>query len=90
MPLVLDKPEPLLISVARITSFSVVIEPLAVSVNYVRGSDGPDGFMLIDGGSATFDADEIAAVDPTGSIYASMKDALYELLELRLGPGVID
>ncbi|GEM_PF-2911713 len=90
MPLVLDNPEQLVISVVRITSFSCVIEPLSVTVNYVRGSDGPDGFRLIDGGSATFDAEEISLVDPAGTIYTSMKDALYELLELRLGGGIID
>lgn len=91
MPLVLDDPETVTIQTVRITSFNCIVEPLICQVNYVTGTTDAQGvFTQIGGGTATFDQAQIAVVDPTGSIYNSMKDALYELLESVVGPGTID
>ena len=91
MPLVLDDPEQLQITTVRITSFLCQVEPLSVSVFYVRGYYRATGeWVVVDNNSATFNQDEIAVVDPEGATYDAMKTDLYELLETRLGPGVID
>lgn len=89
MPLVLDNPEQITVSEVRITSFSVVVEPLSVVVNFERGYESPDGFQSIATGTASFSQDQILAVDPDATVYDAMKTALYELLESRVGPGTI-
>lgn len=90
MPLQLDDPTQVTITTVRIVSFSCVVEPLSCTVNYVRGYQTADGWVTIDGGTAQYDAAAIANVDPSGTIYASMKDALYELLETTVGAGTIE
>ena len=91
MPLVLDDPEQVTVTEVRIVSFSCTVEPLTCTVIYNKGFLNPDGsYQAVSSGMATFDQAQIAVVDPTGSIYASMKDALYELVETQVGPGVID
>lgn len=89
MPLNLDNPLQVAITTVKITNFSVVAEPLSVTISFVRGYETPAGFSAIDSGSASFDAEQIAAVDPTGQTYLAMKDALYELLETVVGDGTI-
>jgi hypothetical protein len=90
MPLQLDDPAQVTISTVKIVSFSCLVEPLFCTVNYVRGYDSPGGWVTIDGGTAQYDAAAIATVDPDGTIYTLMKDALYELLETTVGAGIID
>ena len=90
MPLQLDDPAQVTITTVKIVSFSCLVEPLSCTVNYVRGYETPSGWVTIDGGTAQYDAAAIATVDPNGTIYTSMKDALYELLETTVGAGIID
>lgn len=88
MPLVLDNPQVVSLAEVKITSFQCVVQPeLLISVQYVIGD--PSEFAPVQVGSATFGPAEITQVDPHGALTDAMKDALYQLLELRLGPGVI-
>lgn len=88
MPLILDNPQTLTLAEVKITSFQVYLAPeLSVCVQYVIGD--PSEFAPVQIGSATFGAAEIAKVDPSGSVTDGMKDALYALLETRLGPGQV-
>jgi len=88
MPLILDNPSTVTLAEVKITSFQCVVAPeLLISVQYVIGD--PSEFAPVQVGSATFNAAEIATVDPNGTVTEAMKDALYALLELRLGPGQV-
>lgn len=88
MPLILDNPQTISLGEVKITSFQVYLAPeLSVCVQYVIGD--PSEFSPIQAGSATFGAAEIFKVDPSGSVTDALKDALYELLETRLGPGQV-
>lgn len=91
MPLALDNPETVTIGTIQITSFVCKVEPLAISIHYDRGVAMPDGsFRVIDAGTTQFDAESIQAVDGQGQVYAGVKDALYQLLQSRLGGGKIE
>lgn len=90
MPLVLDNPEQVTVTTVKITAFTLTVEPLWCQIAYQRGIDSPEGFVSIGSATATFNAEQIQAVDPDGTVYNSMKDALYELLETRVGPGTIE
>lgn len=88
MPLILDNPQTLTLAEVKIVAFQCVVQPeLRISVQYVVGD--PSEFAPVQSGSATFDAAEIGIVDPNGTVTEAMKDALYKLLELRLGPGQV-
>lgn len=89
MPLVLDTPEQITVTTVRISSFSVTVEPLACVVSYQTGFDTSEGFVATGSSTASFSADQISTVDPQGAVYSAMKDALYELLETRVGSGTI-
>ncbi len=89
MPLNLDNPVQVAITTVKIKNFYVVVEPLSVTIAFERGFETPDGFSVIDSGSASFNADQIAEVDPSAQTYASMKDSLYALLETVVGQGTI-
>jgi len=89
MPLILDNPQVVSLGEVKIVNFSVVVEPeLSVAIGYVIGD--PSEFAPVQHGAATFGPAEIAQVDPSGSTVEAMKEALYQLLELRLGPGTIE
>jgi predicted cupin superfamily sugar epimerase len=91
MPLELDTPELVTVTTVRIVSFSCTVSPLTVTVVYQNGVSQPDGsFQSVTSGMAIFDQAQIETVDPDGTIYTSMKDALYQLLETVVGPGTID
>lgn len=90
MPLVLDAPEQVTIASVRITNFTCIVSPLTATINFERGFETAEGFKAIDSGSVCFDQDQIAEVDPTGSIYSSLKDALYELLKVHVGTGTVE
>jgi hypothetical protein len=90
MPFILQTPQEIVIDTVRITGFSVTVDPLAVQILYARGINGPNGFEQKDSGSVSFSSDEVLAVDPAGSVYSSMKGALYALLQTRLGAGTIE
>lgn len=89
MPFTLHTPQEIVIDTVRITGFSVTVDPMSVQILYVRGVNGPNGFEQKDSGAVSFSSDEVMAVDPAGSIYSSMKDALYALLQTRLGAGTV-
>lgn len=89
MPLVLDNPEQIVVTTARITSFSATVEPIGCVVAYETGFSTSEGFVVTGSHVASFSADQIASVDPEGTVYSAMKDALYELLETRVGSGTI-
>ena len=89
MPLILDNPQQVSLGEVKITQFQVTVVPeLSVTIAYVIGD--PSEFAPVQHGAATFGPAEIAQVDPSGSTVEAMKDALYQLLELRLGPGTIE
>lgn len=89
MPLNLDNPVQVAITTVKITNFYVVVEPLSVTVAFSRGYETPDGFAVIDSGTASFNADQIAEADPNAQTYAAMKESLYALLETVVGQGTI-
>lgn len=45
---------------------------------------------ITNSGSVCFEQEKIAEVDPTGSIYSSLKDALYGLLKVHVGAGTVE
>lgn len=89
MPLALQTPQEIVIDTVQITGFTVQISPLSVQIVFARGINGPNGFEQRDSGSVAFSSDEILAIDPAGSVYSSMKDALYALLQTRIGAGTV-
>lgn len=90
MPLVLDTPTQVTVTTVKITAFTFTVEPLTCQIVYVEGYETPDGFVQTGNSTAMFNQDQILAVDPTGTVYNGMKDALYELLETVVGPGTVE
>lgn len=90
MPLVLDTPTQVTVTTVKITSFNFTVNPEICQIVYVEGYETPDGFVQVGNNTATYNQEQIAAVDPDGTIYSSMKDALYQLLETTVGPGTVD
>jgi len=88
MPLILDTPEVITVGSVKINSFSVRLAPtIAVEIQYCRIND--DG-SAADYKVSTFGPDDVAQVDPSGKTYEAMKQAMYALLELVVGPGTVE
>ena len=64
-------------SAIRITSFAYAAEANAMRVEFV--AESADG-IVIERGSESFGADELALVDKRGELRASIKSALYAML----------
>lgn len=83
MPYKLSKPQPAAVATAiRITSFAYSAESNVMRVEFL--SESNDG-VVVERGSESFGADDLAAVDKRGELRSSMKAALYAMLATSRG-----